>query len=124
MKNAEQETELVGVDALLKRAAELKAAGWRLVQACATTMPDQFEITYSFDLAYQLLNLRVMVPKTAAKLPSLTPSFPPVFTYENEFQDLFGIKVEGLAPDFEGKFYRKAATAPFATVGPVVKGGA
>jgi ech hydrogenase subunit D len=124
MKNAEQETEIVTVDALAKRAAELKDAGWRLVQGCATTLPDQFEVTYSFDQDYKLLNLRVYLPKENATLPSLTPSFPPMFTYENEFKDLFGIKVEGLVPDFGGNFYRKAAQAPFATTGVVVKGGA
>ena len=124
MKNAEHETELVTVELLPQRAAELSKAGWRLVQACATTLADQFEVTYSFDLAYKLHNLRVMLPKEGAALPSLTPSFPPAFTYENEFQDLFGIKVNGLAPDFEGQFYRKAAVAPFATKGVIVKGGA
>jgi ech hydrogenase subunit D len=124
MKNAEQTTETVAVGELLKRAAEIKNAGWRLVQACATTLTDQFEVTYSFDLDYQLLNMRVYVPKTDAKVPSLTPSFPPIFTYENELKDLFGIQVEGLAPDFEGQFYRKAQVAPFATTGVVVKGGA
>jgi ech hydrogenase subunit D len=112
------------VDTLVKRAAELKIGGYRLVQACATTLPDQFEVTYSFDLAYKLLNLRVALPKENATLPSLGTSFPPIFTYENEFQDLFGIKVEGLVPDFGGHFYRKAAPAPFATTGVVVKGGA
>lgn len=124
MKNAEQELELVTPEALSNRAAELAKAGWRLVQACGTTLPEQFEVTYSFDLDYKLLNLRVLLPKEGATLPSLTPSFPPAFMYENEFQDLFGIKVTGLAPDFEGQFYRKAAKAPFATTGVVVKGGA
>lgn len=124
MKNAEQEMEIVVVADLLKRAAELKNSGWRLVQACATTLAETFEVTYSFDLDYKLLNLRVMVPKAGAQLPSLTPSFPAAFTYENEFKDLFGIQVEGLAPDFEGQFYRKTQVAPFATPTVVVKGGA
>jgi ech hydrogenase subunit D len=124
MKNAEQTTEVVSVADLPKRAAELSKGGYRLVQACATTLAQEFEVTYSFDLSYQLLNLRVLLPKADAKLPSLGSSFSGVFPYENEFQDLFGIKVEGLAPDFGGQFYRKTQAAPFATTGVAVKGGA
>ena len=124
MKGAEHEVETVNADVLLKRAAELKSAGWRLVQACATTLTDQFEVTYSFDLQYRLLNLRVNVPKQGAQLPSIGSSFANAFTYENELQDLFGIKVNGVNPDFGGKFYKKSTPAPFASPGPAVKGGA
>ena len=124
MKGAESEMEVIEVQALLKRAAELKNAGWRLVQACVTTLAEQFEVTYSFDLQYRLLNLRVNVPKPGAQLPSLGPSFANSFTYENEFQDLFGIKVTGLNPDFEGKFYKKSAPTPFAAPGNFKKEGA
>ena len=124
MKGAEQETETVDVQTLSKRVAELSSAGWRLVQACATLVGEQFEVTYSFDLQYRLLNLRLYIPKQGAQLPGIGPSFPASFTYENEFQDLFGIKVTGLNPDFEGKFYRKAVQAPFASPGNPKKGGA
>ena len=83
-----------------------------------------FEQYGGFDLQYRLLNLRVNVPKPGAQLPSLGPSFANSFTYENEFQDLFGIKVTGLNPDFEGKFYKKSAPTPFAAPGNFKKEGA
>jgi ech hydrogenase subunit D len=46
-------------------------------------------------------------------VPSISATYLAAFAYENELQDLFGMKVEGLVLDFKGKFYRKRHDAPF-----------
>jgi ech hydrogenase subunit D len=109
----EQPLESLEAPGLPARAAQLKAEGWRLVQVSCTSLADgRFELTYSFDKDYQLLNLRCFVPREGATVPSITPSYLAGFAYENELQDLFGIKVMGLLVDYQGKFYRMKAKAP------------
>ena len=46
-------------------------------------------------------------------LRDITGSYGAAFIYENELQDLFGVKVEGLNLDFKGHFYMKAMETPF-----------
>jgi ech hydrogenase subunit D len=104
-------------DRLAARIGELVKSGHRLVQACATGLADSFEVIYSFDLNYKVTHLRVVVPRSDAVIPSATGICFALFTYENEMHDLFGIKFPGLALDFGGNFYRKAASTPFADMG-------
>jgi len=96
------------------KAAEMARSGSRLVAVTCTSLTDAFEITYTFDKEYKPTHLRVMVPRTDPTVPSITQSYFAAFSYENELQDLFGLKAEGLVLDFKGNFYRKAAQAPFA----------
>jgi ech hydrogenase subunit D len=98
---------------LTAKAAELAHEGHRLVQICATTGETDLELTYSFDKGYALSNLRVMIPRSDAVVPSITGSYLAAFTYENELQDLFGIKVTDLAINYNGKFYTTAIKNPF-----------
>ncbi|HXC63466.1 MAG TPA: NADH-quinone oxidoreductase subunit C, partial [bacterium] len=79
---------------------------------------------------------RLCLPLDARSLPSITGSYLAAFIYENELQDLFGVKVEGLALDFKGNFYMKAKETPFikapsrpgteppGTTGQALEGGA
>ena len=108
-----QPLEVVDRAALPARAAELMRAGHRLVAITCTVLADAFELTYSFDRDYGFTGLRVMVPRNDATVPSITESYFCAFAYENEIQDLFGLKVPGLKLDYKGNFYRKAAPAPF-----------
>lgn len=95
------------------RAAQLAKDGWRIVHVACTTLADQLELTYAFDRAGKLVNYRILVPKADPVVPSITASYLAAFPYENELQDLFGMRVDGLALDFKGKFYRKRHEAPF-----------
>jgi ech hydrogenase subunit D len=95
------------------KASQLCKEGQRLVQICCTTGEETLEITYSFDKAYSFSNLRVTVPKSDAVIPSITGSYLAAFTYENELQDLFGLKVTDLAINYNGKFYTTAIPTPF-----------
>jgi ech hydrogenase subunit D len=108
-----QDIVAIAREELPARAAQLKGEGWRIVHVACTTLADSLEITYAFDKAYTLVNYRVMVPKADPTVPSITASYLAAFAYENELQDLFGMRVTGLALDFKGQFYRKRAQAPF-----------
>ena len=103
----------VARDALLAKSKEFAEQGYRLVQICATTLAESFEITYSFDKDYSFANLRLMVPKSDPVVPSITGAFLAAFTYENELQDLFGLKVTDCAINYNGKFYHTAIKTPF-----------
>ena len=75
------------------KVGELKAFGHRMIQVCATTLPENFEITYSFEKDQKFINLRVTVPRSDAVIPSITGVYFGALTYENELQDLFGRRI-------------------------------
>jgi ech hydrogenase subunit D len=95
------------------KAAALAKEGYRLVQICCTALPETLEVTYSFDKEYSLENYRVVLQRSDPSLPSITGAYLAAFTYENELQDLFGIKVSDMALNFNGNFYRIAQKTPF-----------
>jgi ech hydrogenase subunit D len=103
----------IGADGLVAEAARRLEGNWRLVVITALQNPEGVEISYVFEKAQQLESLRLSLPLDARTLPSITGSYLAAFIYENELQDLFGVKVEGLALDFKGNFYMKAKETPF-----------
>jgi ech hydrogenase subunit D len=105
-------------NSLIQKVSELNKAGYRLVHICANTLADTFELTYAFDKEYGIVNLRLMVPKADPVVPSITGEFLCALTYENELQDLFGLKVTDLKVNFNGNFYRTAIKTPFAVANP------
>lgn len=107
--------ETIPVQVLAERTRALKAEGYRLVQISATQLPEEVEITYSFDLGIRLINLRVSVPANDLRLPSISALYGSAFLYENEIHDLFRVKVEGMNVDFGGNLYKTAVKFPFAT---------
>jgi ech hydrogenase subunit D len=109
----EQSFEIIPVAALLDKVGGLRQAGYRLVQISATQLPEQMELTYSFDRDYQLTNLRLQVPAAQARVPSINSIYWSAFLYENELHDLFNLQVEGMAVDFHGHLYETAVKFPF-----------
>jgi ech hydrogenase subunit D len=95
------------------KALEFSRENYRLVQICCTTGETSLELTYSFDKGYAFTNLRCIVPRSDPTVPSITGSYLAAFTYENELQDLFGIRVTDLAINYNGKFYITAVKHPF-----------
>ena len=116
----EQTFETISVETLLERVRTLREQGWRLVQIGATRLPDQLELTYSFDRENRLANLRLALPGDETKVPSISSIFWCAFVYENELHDLFNLQVSGLAVDFQGNFYKTAVKFPFGATKPVV----
>ena len=109
----EQKIEIIKPSELVDKVKGFKDKGFRLVQIGATTLKEGLEVNYSFDKEYAFFNLRVELPLSGAKLPSVTGIYWNAFLYENEMADLFGIKVEGINIDYKGNFYRIAKKTPF-----------
>jgi ech hydrogenase subunit D len=111
--SALQDLEAIEAGSLLERVKHFRKAGHRLVQISATRLPEQVQVTYSFERENHLANLRLHLPAGEAKLPSISGEYWCAFLYENELHDLFNIAVEGIAVDFHGKFYNTAVKFPF-----------
>jgi ech hydrogenase subunit D len=117
-----QTLEVIPVDALVESVRALCARGARLAQICATALPGQFELTYSFDLGDRLASLRVLAPGDDPRVPSISSIYACAFLYENEMHDLFNIKVEGMTVDFHGNLYNTAVKFAFGqTTAPAAK---
>jgi ech hydrogenase subunit D len=108
----EQIFEIITVESLLDKVRAKRAEGCRLVQIGATRLPEQNEVTYSFDLDGRLTNLRLQIP-IETRIPSITSIYWCAFLYENEMHDLFNLQVDGIAIDFKGNFYKTAVKYAF-----------
>ena len=118
----EQTLELIGADALLDKVRALREQDWRLVQIGVTSLPEQLEINYSFDQDGRLMNLRVETPAAEPRVPSISSIYWCAVLYENEMHDLFKVQVDGVAVDFQGKFYTTAVPFAFgSTKAPTAK---
>ncbi len=90
-------------DNLLHEVALLRQQSYRLVTlTCLHTGPEGHEVIYHFDRAYALRHLRLQVP-TGTALMSISSLFPAAVIVENEIKDHFGLQVDGLALDFQGR---------------------
>ena len=119
---ADQIFETIPMQSLLERVGELRKQGYRLVQIGATRLPEHVELTYTFDLANRLTNLRLQVLAEGARLPSISGIYWCAFLYENELHDLFNVQVDGMAVDFHGHLYETTVKFPFgSTKAPLVK---
>jgi ech hydrogenase subunit D len=114
----EQTTETIAADQLLEKVRGMRAAGQRLVHITATRLYECVELTYGFDRETKLSSLRVVLPPTEARIPSISGIYPCGVLYENEINDLFRVKVEGMSVDFKGNFYKTAVAFPFGSTKP------
>jgi len=112
-KDLIQEILLIEPGELLETAVELKNAGYRLGQACATLVGDDLELLYSFEKDNVLRNEKLIIDAVAPELQSITPVYPYAFVYENELHDLFGITFRNLSLDYGGAFYKIAMDTPW-----------
>jgi ech hydrogenase subunit D len=145
-----QHIEEIPLNTLLERVQGMLAGGYRLVQICCTRLPEDHEVSYSFDkgspspeegfgagvgheasaepeatvspeapaLPGAFRTLRVRLPLENPRLPSISSFYWSAFLYENEMQDLFGVKVNGMVVDYRGKFYKTAVPTPYARKEP------
>ena len=110
---SQEQIELITIDTLLDKVRAKREQGHRLVQMSATRLPEQVELTYSFDLDSRLTNLRLSLPGVDTCVPSISSIYGCAILYENEIHDLFNVKVDGLTVDFHGNFYKTAIKFPF-----------
>ncbi|MBN1983980.1 MAG: NADH-quinone oxidoreductase subunit C [Chitinivibrionales bacterium] len=114
MKYENQQYIALSSSQLTEKVADLSKKGYRLVQICCAGS-QTYEITYSFDKGYELVNLRLTMEAKTAGVPSITAIYLAAFTYENELQDLFGVNVTDMKLNFNGNFYKTTIKTPFAT---------
>jgi ech hydrogenase subunit D len=113
--------ELITRERLIEVVNAMRQREFRLVQISATRLPNELELTYSFDRDGALLNLRVLIPANEARVPSISSVYWCAFLYENELHDLFSLQVEGMAVDFQGHLYQTAVPFPFGSTKPPLK---
>lgn len=97
---------------LVEKVQDLKADGYRLGQIHCTKVEEGFELTYSFDKEHVLLNLRLVIPEEE-EIMSVTGVYWSAFIYENEMQDLFGVKIKHMALNYGGNFFKVSQPTPW-----------
>lgn len=122
MNETHVERTYVEADVLLAYANELRDQGCRLIQICATTVGDHFEVTYTFGKDLEMLNVFVKV-RPGGHVPSVSRAFPSAYVFENEMSDLFGIPVDDMSLDYHGRFYALPEKYPMATIAHVAPDG-
>lgn len=115
-----EEIEIITVETLREKVAAKRALACRLVQISATRLPDQVELTYSFDRGGRLSNLRLSLRGDKPRVPSISAIYGCSVLYENEIHDLFEVQVDDLAVDFKGNFYKTTQKFPFGAAKPLV----
>lgn len=107
------ESQYIDVSDLLNLAADYKIKGYRLIQMCCVPGEGEgHDLLYSFALPNSFADVQIKVPVPEDRtVPSIAAFYPPVFMYENETHDLFGVTFTGMAVDYHGYFI--ATEEPF-----------
>ena len=86
---------------------------WRLIQICATkTEENEYEILYTFGRAYDIRNIRLRI-HGEDRVSSITSIYEVAYLYENEIHDLYGIEIDMMNYDFNGRLFRTVIPTPF-----------
>lgn len=85
---------------------------WRLVQICASRLPEQYELSYSFCKGYDMRTLR-LTTALDENVSSITQIYPCAFIQENEVAELFGVPIESMTQDYRHRLYRIGTETPF-----------
>ncbi|MCS6831364.1 MAG: NADH-quinone oxidoreductase subunit C [Armatimonadota bacterium] len=94
--------QLVQQEQLLQHVAHFAAQGMRFITITCIDNGEQFEVYYHFDHDMKLNHLLLVIGKKEV-LPSITPIYFCAFVAENEMKDLFGVRVDGLNVDYQGR---------------------
>lgn len=97
-----ENVQVVEKEHLLPRVEELAAQGMRFITATCIDNGERFDVYYHFDHNLELTHLLVTIDRDEA-LPSITPVYFCAFVAENEMKDLFGLRVDGLNVDYQGR---------------------
>jgi ech hydrogenase subunit D len=100
-----EEVTTVRAEALVGEVAKLKVLGYRLVTlSCTELDASTVDILYHFDKDLGLKHLRLTALK-AEPVPSISPVYFAALLVENEIQDFFGLRFDGLVVDYRGTLY-------------------
>ena len=90
---------------ILEEIRKIKAEGYRFAaMTCDHEGGDTPELTYHFDLNYEMKNIQTVVNMNE-KIESISSIYGPAFLIENEYQDLYGVEFSGLIIDYKGNLY-------------------
>lgn len=95
---------IVDKEKIVEEANNLKMYGYRFAAITCDKEREFYELTYHFDLSYNMKHLRTNVHLTDI-IKSISTVFPAAFLMENEYQDLYGFKFDGLIVDYKGQLY-------------------
>lgn len=93
-------------------ALNMRRENARLVQICAVSIPDGFELSYSFAKEYEFINYRIVINEND-KVVSIGDIYPGAVFYENEMKELFGVNIESMYLDYNNKLYKIETETPF-----------
>ncbi len=122
----EDKTIPVTLETVVAEVTKIKAEGSRLItMTCIDLDEGNFEILYHFDKDLKDRHLRMKVAKGTA-VPSISPVYFAAFLIENEIEDQFGVKFDGLVLDFGGTLYldEEVMRTPFCKYGVTRTDGA
>ncbi len=107
--------EEIRADQLPEKVMEKLAEGYRFSQACAATIGDHVELSYSLadDETFQFYTFRIL-PQEGEEVPSISRITPAAIFYENEMRELFGVNIRLISLDLQDKMYRINEVTPFA----------
>ena len=111
------QTDVISVrtDTLVGEVAKTKVEGFRFVTiSCIELDGDTFDLLYHFDKELVLKHLGLNCSRDSI-VPSISAVYLAAFLVENEIQDLFGIRFNGLAINFERTLYleEEVTVTPF-----------
>lgn len=108
----QSEIKKISMEEFFPSIVNMKAGKWRLVQICAVSVENGYEMSYSFCRDYEMVTLRLEVGEDE-EVASITQIYPCAFLQENEAAELFGVKITNIEMDYHDKLYRIDETAPF-----------
>lgn len=86
--------------------------GCRMAQICAVAYEGYNEVLYSVSNEYTLESFKIKLP-IDEEVRSFSNIFPAANLYENEIKELWGVKVVGMALDYDNSFYLIDEKTPF-----------
>ena len=112
-KDLIQDISVIEASGILETAMDMKGAGYRFCQSCASKTDDGLEVLYSFEKDEVLKSFRIKLSDTEPELQSISQIYWSAFIYENELHDLFGIKFNNNVLDYGGHFFKISEETPW-----------
>lgn len=101
--------KIIEKNKVLEEVNNLKLYGYRFVSLTCETENNMYELTYHFDLNYNMKHLRI-VAAAEDTIDSISKIYASAFLIENEYQDLYGFTFTELSIDYKGRLYLTATS--------------
>jgi NADH:ubiquinone oxidoreductase subunit C len=97
-----ENVEDIEISQLLEKTQQKADKKIRFVTTTCLDKGDKLEVYYHFDDNYKMEHLRIKAGPEDT-VPSISGIYLCAFLVENEMQELFGLKISGIAIDYQGK---------------------